>query len=678
MASFLEQITSKVQNEMEKLQNDSDPSNVVKPVNDEVPEYTTQVFQLPIEYVHAEHKYELSSVVASDLELVHTLDNSVASMYSSTCIPKTHFAQHIIPKFQKTYTTDTSFLLDTQRVVENMEFFHTYSQEYSHTYEVPCDTIHRNWRMVKHDPKFIDTYGYLEWDILKEYNKSSIVLQTLTVSNMLAPVMSFFIPILFLLFPFVLLKIQGIPISLSVYFKVLKDVARNHFIGQTLSIFESFSVQKLIYLIVMLALYGFQMYQNTMQCLRFYRNTQRMNEELCEWKRYRHYMNQQIEQFLQYNNGLESYKPFCQSLYHHQTILQELHYMLEPIQPFSCSITKTTEIGYMLKSYYEMHTDPQYEQTILYCMGFEGYLRCMHGVYNQWKSGKIHKAEFISDDDENEDDDDDDEDEDDEDDSNRNPDHHKGNTKKCYMIDQYYPPHQYEETCVKNDVLLDCYGVITGPNASGKTTYLKTTAINVILAQQFGFGFFKECKIRPYTHIHSYLNIPDTSGRDSLFQAESRRCKQILETIENNQDGHHFCIFDELYSGTNPKEATQAAFAFLQYLRQYKHVDLFLTTHYVSICDKWDAVKKPRQIKNYQMTVEMEKSKRVPTYRIEPGISRIEGAIDILTNMDYPDEMLELMETNAIPSNQEKNENEEIDPQHDEDEKKDQDEEIEV
>ena len=126
-----------------------------------------------------------------------------------------------------------------------------------------------------------------------------------------------------------------------------------------------------------------------------------------------------------------------------------------------------------------------------------------------------------------------------------------------------------------------------------------------------------------------------------------------METIENNQDGHHFCIFDELYSGTNPKEATQAAFAFLQYLRQYKHVDLFLTTHYVSICDKWDTVKKPRQIKNYQMTVEMKKSIRVPTYRTEPGISRIEGAIDILTNMEYPDEMLELMETNA---NQRENE----------------------
>ena len=34
--------------------------------------------------------------------------------------------------------------------------------------------------------------------------------------------------------------------------------------------------------------------------------------------------------------------------------------------------------------------------------------------------------------------------------------------------------------------------------------------------------------------MHCYINIPDTGGRDSLYQAEARQCKNILETIENN------------------------------------------------------------------------------------------------------------------------------------------------
>ena len=54
------------------------------------------------------------------------------------------------------------------------------------------------------------------------------------------------------------------------------------------------------------------------------------------------------------------------------------------------------------------------------------------------------------------------------------------------------------------------------------------------MSQQIGYGCYSSAKIKCYDNFHSYLNIPDTSGRDSLFQAEARRCKDILETITNN------------------------------------------------------------------------------------------------------------------------------------------------
>ena len=81
---------------------------------------------------------------------------------------------------------------------------------------------------------------------------------------------------------------------------------------------------------------------------------------------------------------------------------------------------------------------------------------------------------------------------------------------------------------VSNSYSLETNKMITGPNASGKTTILKTTLFNIILSQQVGFGFYSSATINPYKYIHCYLNIPDTSGRDSLFQAEARRCKEIF------------------------------------------------------------------------------------------------------------------------------------------------------
>ena len=96
-----------------------------------------------------------------------------------------------------------------------------------------------------------------------------------------------------------------------------------------------------------------------------------------------------------------------------------------------------------------------------------------------------------------------------------------------------------------------------------------------------GVGFYKSATINPYKYIHCYLNIPDTSGRDSLFQSESRKCKQILEKIDKqSQDIRHFCLFDELYSGTNPYEAISSATSYLKYISKYDNVSFILTTHF--------------------------------------------------------------------------------------------------
>jgi DNA mismatch repair ATPase MutS len=138
------------------------------------------------------------------------------------------------------------------------------------------------------------------------------------------------------------------------------------------------------------------------------------------------------------------------------------------------------------------------------------------------------------------------------------------------------------------------------------------------------------------------LNIPDTSERDSLFQAESRRCKEIIDVILDkpaDKGYRHFCIFDELYSGTNPTEATKSAYAFLSYLTKFSNVDFVLTTHYVSVCKK---LKKSNRVQNYKMMVDAGKDgTMIYTYKIKKGISKVQGAIKILESLEYPDEIIQ-------------------------------------
>ena len=665
---FLQKIKSKVENEIAKQMaesgldihadlfdvNDGKPSTE-KP---QVHNYTTTVFQLPIQTLPMEDIHPLSYIVANDLELVKTEEQE--NMYGYLFnLQKEHdklFAKELLPSFQETFTSNTQFLEETQQVIDNMDV-------HEDVCEVSNEKIKANWKSVKHDEKFCEHYGYLEWEMLQQFNTNSTFLQALSIAHILSPLMSFCIPFLFLLFPFILLKIQKVPITMPVYIDVLKNVAKHHFIGKAIMGMEKFSVTNLIYVFAMLGLYLLQMYQNTMQCIRFYRNTKKVNNELCEWKHYLEFNIQKMDRFLKSNRDLSTYKPFCMQVSHHRTQLNNIVNILKNVCPFSFSLGKSTEIGYMLRCYYELHTDDTFAESIEFCMGFDGYIDLMTGIKRNMMDGVLGKAEFYTKEEltEMEDkpvddivveivDDDVSETKSDDSDSEVGDDDETSisETHVCTTItEQYYPSHLNSSVCVKNDVTLQKNIILTGPNASGKTTLLKTTAINVIFSQQVGVGFYGACKLLPYHKIHSYLNIPDTSGRDSLFQAESRRCKDILDNIQKHgTQTRHFCIFDELYSGTNPSEATRSAYAFMTYISTFSHVDLILTTHYVSICPVLEK-EHATLIANHQMEVIDSEHVEENTYKMIEGISTREGAVKILEDMEYPEELVDTLK-NAV------------------------------
>ena len=159
-----------------------------------------------------------------------------------------------------------------------------------------------------------------------------------------------------------------------------------------------------------------------------------------------------------------------------------------------------------------------------------------------------------------------------------------------------------------------------------------------MFSQQFGIGYFDEAKLSPFDHFHCYINIPDTSGRDSLFQAEARRCKKILDNIYENPKERHFCVFDELYSGTNPYEAISSAYGYIKYIIKNKKVKFLLTTHFIRLCKILD---KDKNIENCSMKTTIENDIPNYYYKIVNGISNVKGGITVLKEIHYPDEIIE-------------------------------------
>ena len=630
---------------------------IVSETTEEIsPTTNNQRFKLPIHYLDKSKIHALSDIIAKDLELSNVGEqepilgeeekvSETKTMYdylfqhdtTNTSI----FSRDLLPQWKDQFTSDTDFLLQTQEMVKTIP-------KIIEKESIKEEKIKEIWYDVKNDPAFMEKYGYLEWSVLESFNHSPAILQTISIINIISPILSFLIPFFILIFPFILLKIKNIPITVNEYVDCLLEIAKNHFIGKAILCCKSMSMQSVFYVLGSLGLYLLQMYQNTMQCIRFYKNTQHMNDSLMTMKEYMDETITKMNSFIEWNKQLPKYMDFCKDMMDKRNILLEIKEDLKSVQPFQCSIYKTTEIGYMLKCFYELHTNIDYEDAILYSMGFHGYLQQMNAISKGISKGTLGLATFTScsetidlnlDSDEEEKDGEEKEEEEGEEEEEE-----KEKVPTKYIKNQYYPPHYLNEECVKNDANLDKKIIITGPNASGKTTFLKTTAINLIFSQQFGVGYYTDCCIVPYTHFHSYLNIPDTSGRDSLFQAESRRCKEILDIIQttNKYTDKHFCIFDELYSGTNPIEATKSAYAFLKYLSKTyaDNVDFLLTTHYVSICDKWN--KKTDIIQNYLMCViSKTKDTYTFTYKIEKGVSKIQGALQILEDMAYPDEIID-------------------------------------
>lgn len=194
---------------------------------------------------------------------------------------------------------------------------------------------------------------------------------------------------------------------------------------------------------------------------------------------------------------------------------------------------------------------------------------------------------------------------------------------------------------VKNSIDIKNNILITGPNAAGKSTFIKSVIINIILSQTIGISSAEEFIMTPFNNIETYLHIPDSKGSSSLFEAEMFRSKEYIDKLKTlDQDKFSFIVLDEIFSSTNYVEGFSGAYSILKKLSSFKNTLSITTTHYTDL----EILEKDTKgkILNYKFEVDHDESgELVFNYILKRGMSRQYIALELLKKNGFDEDVID-------------------------------------
>jgi hypothetical protein len=197
-------------------------------------------------------------------------------------------------------------------------------------------------------------------------------------------------------------------------------------------------------------------------------------------------------------------------------------------------------------------------------------------------------------------------------------------------------------------ILNDCHigspskMVITGPNTSGKSTYMRNVMLSVIMAQTLGLSACSEIVLTPFSAFFTYMDIPNISReRDSLFEAEVGRCLQYCNILENMpSDKFSITIIDELFTGTNPKEGIASSYAVCDYIGNFTNSISLITTHFIELTELEEM--QSNKFINMKFTLDRDTDGRfIRNFKIKRGVSNQQVAIELLHQKGYSSRIIE-------------------------------------
>lgn len=205
--------------------------------------------------------------------------------------------------------------------------------------------------------------------------------------------------------------------------------------------------------------------------------------------------------------------------------------------------------------------------------------------------------------------------------------------RKLRIQDVYHP---LLTNPVKNSLQAERGVLLTGSNASGKSTFLRTVAISALFAQTIhtcSASYYEA----PVFRIYSSMSLKDNLlGGESYYMAEIKSMKRILDQsrIAGKEKIHVLCFVDEVLRGTNTVERIAASTRIMQMFADEQTL-CFAATHDVELTkllvDRYD---------NYHFEERIEEEDIYFPYRLMTGPATSRNAIALLKMLGYDDRII--------------------------------------
>jgi len=196
-------------------------------------------------------------------------------------------------------------------------------------------------------------------------------------------------------------------------------------------------------------------------------------------------------------------------------------------------------------------------------------------------------------------------------------------------------PLLYQEKRIDNDFTINNHEffIITGANMAGKSTFLRTVSLSIVMANMGLPVCAEKFEYKPIKLITSMRTSDSLSNDESYFFSELKRLKFIVDKVALNKEENskaYFIILDEILKGTNSKDKALGSRKFVEKLVQSNATGI-IATHDLSLCEISNELE---QVKNYYFDAAIIDDELHFDYRFKNGICQNMNASFLLKKME--------------------------------------------